>query len=220
MLKFMPFTLVLVVGLGGCASQVPIASTYPYSVQQKMQAIHHWDVLAADVVEQIQATSSELGPLYVQQAAEMPFDQAFHDLIITRLVNSGYTVLEHPRSDAARLSYRAQLVKHGDRGYIRSRAGTFTALMGGVLVARDLALYSTSNEAIGATAIGLGVATDVFSGLITHLTDTEVLITTSIMRHGQYMARQSNIYYIPPDNSAHYQSGAEVSTRVMGVVNE
>ena len=35
--------------LGGCTantSQVPMATTYPYSEQQKMQAAQHWDVLA------------------------------------------------------------------------------------------------------------------------------------------------------------------------------
>ncbi len=36
--------------LSGCfyanTSQAPIATTYPYTEQQRMQAAHHWDVLA------------------------------------------------------------------------------------------------------------------------------------------------------------------------------
>ena len=218
--RFMPLALVVAMGLGGCASQVPIASTYPYSTQQKMQAVHHWDVLATDAVGQLLQSPAALGPIHVTRHADMPFDQAFHDLLITRLVDAGYTVLEQPRSGAVELSYHAQVVSHGGRGYIRSRAGTFTTLAGGVLVARNFALYSTSNEAIGAAVLGAGVATDVLSGFITSITDTEVLITLSMTQNGQYIARQSSVYYIPPGNTAHYKAAPRAVTKSMGVVNE
>ena len=45
--------LLLPAFLISCRSQIPIATNYPYSEQQKMQAPHHWDVLAAEVVEQL-----------------------------------------------------------------------------------------------------------------------------------------------------------------------
>jgi len=28
-----------------CSSQAPVAKSYPYSEQHKMQAAHHWDIL-------------------------------------------------------------------------------------------------------------------------------------------------------------------------------
>ena len=43
--------------LSGCfyanTSQAPIATTYPYTEQQRMQAAHHWDVLARHEATQI-----------------------------------------------------------------------------------------------------------------------------------------------------------------------
>ncbi|MBW6520249.1 MAG: hypothetical protein K0A99_04435 [Desulfoarculaceae bacterium] len=39
----------------GC-TRIPQPTTYAYSEQQKMQAAHHWDVLANDVADQINKT--------------------------------------------------------------------------------------------------------------------------------------------------------------------
>ena len=36
----------------GC-TRIPQPASYAYSEQQKMQAAHHWDVLASDVANQI-----------------------------------------------------------------------------------------------------------------------------------------------------------------------
>ena len=48
--------LILCLGLGACASQVPVATTYPISFQRKMQAAEHWDILAADVANRLRDT--------------------------------------------------------------------------------------------------------------------------------------------------------------------
>jgi len=47
---FYVLTLLLV---GGCASRIPEPITYPYSQQQKMEASHHWQVLAEDLANRI-----------------------------------------------------------------------------------------------------------------------------------------------------------------------
>ena len=36
--------------LMSCTSQIPVATNHPYIEQQKMQAAHHWEVLAYEVV--------------------------------------------------------------------------------------------------------------------------------------------------------------------------
>ena len=41
-----------------CTSQIPIATNYPYSEQQKMQAPNHWEVLASEVVSQATAKAA------------------------------------------------------------------------------------------------------------------------------------------------------------------
>ena len=67
--KYTLITLLLLVSmlLVSCTSQIPVPTNYPYTEQQKMQAAHHWDVLAADVVEQLKQSNkiSQSMPLYV-----------------------------------------------------------------------------------------------------------------------------------------------------------
>ena len=57
MLAKYTLTIVLLLAstyLISCTSQIPIATSYPYTEQQKMQAAFHWNVLAADVVNQLE----------------------------------------------------------------------------------------------------------------------------------------------------------------------
>jgi len=42
--------LFTVASLTSCTSQIPVATNYPYTEQQKMQAAFHWNTLAADVI--------------------------------------------------------------------------------------------------------------------------------------------------------------------------
>ena len=47
-------TAALAVLLGGCSSlDVPRADNYPATDQKKARAVHHWDVLADDVAEEL-----------------------------------------------------------------------------------------------------------------------------------------------------------------------
>lgn len=43
--------------LVSCTSQIPVATNYPYTEQQKMQAAHHLDVLAAEVIAHLKQNS-------------------------------------------------------------------------------------------------------------------------------------------------------------------
>ncbi len=55
-----PLLLTLLVGsllVSACShTPVPLAESYPFSKQQRMQAVHHWDVLAEHVATRIQAS--------------------------------------------------------------------------------------------------------------------------------------------------------------------
>ncbi len=46
---------VLFMGLLAACAQVPRPSTYPYSLQQQMQAAEHWQALAVKMVENLRA---------------------------------------------------------------------------------------------------------------------------------------------------------------------
>ena len=57
-----------------CTSQIPVATNYPYTEQQKMQAPHHWEVLAAEVVRQLEQSNriSNGTPLLVVPKFHLP----------------------------------------------------------------------------------------------------------------------------------------------------
>jgi hypothetical protein len=98
-------------------SAVPLPSPYVQTRQKKMQAVHHWSVLAKDVANMIHAkllrTLPEYQePVYVAPAGITPFDKAFQQLLITNLVEKGI-VVSNNYNDPLVLSFDTQVVSHG-----------------------------------------------------------------------------------------------------------
>ena len=216
--------ILLCLGLGACMSQVPVATTYPVTFQKKMQAAGHWDVLTADIANRLR--DSLIGPsgqqgrptsLYVQRPKyDSDFSQAFHDLLITHLMEQGFVVSENPSSGLP-VSYSIQVVTHNDRGFIRPTPGLFTALAGSVVVLRSVADSSTVS-AVMLGAVGLDVA----SGFITDNPNSEIIVTTSVMSGDRYAARLRDIYYISDNNVGQYvaKGPTPVTTRIVEVVGQ
>lgn len=214
--------VILCLGLGACVSQIPVATTYPVSFQKKMQAAEHWDILASDVANRLHDNLIGSGQqqgrpvsLYVQQPRyNSTFGEAFHNLLITHLLERGFLVSENP-ANGLPLNYDIQVVTHKDRGFIRPMPGLFTALAGSVYVLRSVA-DDSSTAAVMLGAVGL----DVVTGYITDNPNSEIIVTTSVMSGDRYVARLRDIYYISDNNVGQYiASGpAPVTTRIMEVV--
>jgi hypothetical protein len=204
-------------------SQVPVATTYPVNFQKKMQAAHHWDVLTADVAKRLHDNLIGSGEpqgrpiaLNVQQPRyNSQFSMAFHNLLITHLLEQGFVMSENP-STGLPVSYDVQVVTHKDRGFIRPTPGLFTALTGTVLVIRDVA---DSHSAIAATMLG-AVVLDVASGFVTDTPNSEIIVTTSVMNGDRYVSRLRDIYYVSDNNVDQYiaKGPAPVTTRMVEVV--
>ncbi len=193
--------------LSGCfnvhTSQAPIATTYPLTEQQKMQAAHHWNVLAQHQADQLLATSALRGrPLYISGSGEStPFSDTFDSLLTSELVSKGARV-QTTEAGAARIGYKVQPIKHKDRGPIRAPEGALTALAAGIAVAT----VPYNNWAEPSLAlIPLAAAADLFSGSWTSETNQEVVITTQATVGDQILYSSSNIYYINGGDSDHYQ---------------
>ncbi|HFQ89346.1 MAG TPA: hypothetical protein ENK27_04630, partial [Desulfobulbus sp.] len=114
------------VAVSGCIRS-PQPETYPFSTQQKMQAAHHWDVLANDVANQINNALIRRGyletPVYVNHicgdssdcaGSSFPFDEAFNDLLTTQLVNFGVPTLAKNDDSGLVVNYKVQVVYHSD----------------------------------------------------------------------------------------------------------
>ena len=123
-------------------SNVPKPASYPLSYQQKMQAVHHWDVLADDVAKEVKlALRKEKEkdptlcdkPIYLEPRKASLFGKVFDTLLITQLVNQkGPTKHESKQkiklttkneskqkikltkneNNSLKLKYETQMVKH------------------------------------------------------------------------------------------------------------
>ena len=130
--------------LTACGSApIPVATNFDYSTQQKARSAGHWDVMSRDVVVQSLQTLEGIGiqrntPVYValpKQASE--FDQGFREMLLTKLVQSGVSVLDNNRGADLQISYATQVVVHkSDRPYFIP--GQFTMLAGGLMAAYGL----------------------------------------------------------------------------------
>lgn len=116
--------VVLCLGLGACTSSIPVKTNHPLTYQRELLAVHHWDVMAADVAnwlqnlligpidERNQTQAQEVRPvaLNVQQPRYgSEASDVFHDLLVTQLVNRGFIISAGP-SHGFLVSYDIQAV--------------------------------------------------------------------------------------------------------------
>ncbi len=199
----------------GCA-RVPEPATYDYSAQQKMQASHHWDVLAADLANEIN-TALILGdhlmaPVYVREtcgnedqpcepARTTVFNEAFRDLLITHLVRLGVPTATTPARGTITVHYKAQPVYHHAQRMRTIKPGLLTSLSAAVIVLR--------NAPWEVAAIALAGGLDALNAAYASLDRFEVVVTTSMVVNERYLYRNTSIYFINTKDSWHYQTGAE-----------
>lgn len=92
--------MVIAAMLAGCAtpySEAPLATNFPTTKQEKMQAAAHWNVIAKDVAAQISLKLAEQRPLHVAQpTGKSAFERAFANQLISSLVADGQTVMKQP----------------------------------------------------------------------------------------------------------------------------
>ena len=193
--------------------RIPEPVGYDYSVQHKMQAAYHWEVLAADVAYQI---NNELirsdfinAPVFVKETCgddslicqpneTSSFNETFRDLLITQLVSLGVPTSASPDKDAITVNYKTKLLYHTP-GRIRTiRPGAITTLTAGILVLR--------NAPSSLLTLGLAGALDFANASADTASNYEVIITTSLVDKDKYLFRQSNIYYINDSDFWHYMN--------------
>lgn len=239
--------LLCAAGLAGCAAppDLPQPQAHAPSTQKTARAVHHWDVLAADVAARTAAKLREwpagAHPIYVTPVEEpggVPgFGAGFRSLLITHLVERGLTIVTQP-SDV-RLTVGVQLVQHvappGD--------GARPVLLGeGVRVARDASMENgdyllawappASSPAAVAGTLPVTVAGGAVASVVVGAPDaarsvavqrlasgparTEVLVTTSLESEGRYLARTSDVYSIDQADAVLYLPALPAPPPAMG----
>lgn len=186
--------------LVGCeTAPIPVAKNFEYTSQYKVRSAGHWDLVARDVASQTRAMLDGAGvsgatPLHVVAPGNpSAFDLGFRDFLITELVHDGANVRIDPASALA-VSYSTQVVRHNsDRPHFIP--GAFTMLAGGLAAAYGLRLQHIDTKIVAGLglAVGLDYANSINSGGPTH---TELILTTTVTRDGQYVARKTDVYYL------------------------
>ncbi|HKJ65779.1 MAG TPA: hypothetical protein VJ969_10270 [Desulfopila sp.] len=194
-------------------SRIPEPIGYPHSTQEKMQAAHHWNVLARDMANSInnelirsdfldtavfvKETCGSDGEPCPQQVTTV-FDEGFRDLLITELVNFGIPTSASADSEAITINYKVQTVHHQSSRLRTLRPGLITALTTAVTVMR-----SAPAELL---AISLAAGADYGNTTYAKTSNVEVIITASMVFRDKYLFRSSNIYYINGGDYHHYQN--------------
>ena len=203
-----------------CA-RIPEPVGYEYSKQQKMQAVHHWNVLAKDLSNRI---NNELirsdflnTTIYVkttcgndsnscEERETSEFNEGFRDLLITELVAYGIPTSAIPDNEAITVNYKVQIVRHRKNRYRTIYPGVITALTTAVTVLRNApSMFLT---------IGSAAGVDFFNGTYAQKTDLEVVITTSMIFRKKYFFRSSDIYYINAEDYYHYHENNNTAETV------
>lgn len=197
-------------------SQAPLSSGYPLSTQPKMQAMAHWDKLAATVAGNCAKALEHFHPegdvrVYVAPVAATPFGKAYRESLLTRLVDYGVPVSFSP-DGAAILEVSLEMVTHR-RTLERSRSGRLYAVDPGFVQGKDAAgLYPP-----------VPMITQESGYFDPSTPDTEVQITTALVHRGGYLYRDSSIFYVDGNDRRHYDldaRGNEVELKRYSVVNK
>jgi hypothetical protein len=196
----------------GCMSRIPEPAGFEYSTQSKMQAAHHWDILAMDIANQInkELIKDDLlnTAVYVKKTCgkdDAPckpnetsqFDEGFNDLLVTQLVRYGVPTCTQPEPGAITVNYKVQAVYHQADRKRTLAPGMLTALGVGVAVLRNAPTDLLIIAAAG--ALDLANTAYVQNG------HYEIIITTSMVNMKKYLFRTSSIYYINDEDFWHYQ---------------
>ena len=225
-MHFFPILISAALLLNSCTSGIPEPLSFPYSQQQKMQASHHWQVLAEDLADRINneliltdniesavyikpTCGDESRPCKPHQASS--FNEAFRDLLITNLVDYGVPTHDQFKENAIEIQYKVQTVHHITQRVRTLQPGILTAISAAIVVLRD-----APAELLILTA---GVVADLANTNLTLNGHYEVIITTSIIDNDKYLFRASDIYYINDKDFWQYQDTTmqtktiELSTR-------
>ncbi len=213
--------------LAGCeTAPMPIASNFATSEQYKLRSASHWNTVAQDAVTQTLQMLESKGlpadtPVYVQTTDNpSTFEVNFHEFLLTHLVRKGINVQAQPNPSDVVLRYQVQQVVH--KGALpAAEPGRHTMLGAGIW-----ALYGLRDQHLDVlmaipTMLGLGRDwhESRFANGPTH---SEVVITTSALQHGAYIARYTDTYYIQDADIALFgsQNSNNFEARTMKVVNQ
>lgn len=215
------FVGLILIFVCNCTSRIPEPVAPPYSQQIKMQAAQHWEMLARDLADRInnelirsdnsdkavfvnETCGDDAAPCRPGETSS--FNEAFRDLLITKLFDFGIPTSARPDDDAIAILYKVQVVRHNPNRVRTLQPGLLTALSAAIVVLRD--------APADLIILAAGGAADVANATLVTTPNYEVVITTSLVAGGRYLFRASDIYYINDKDFYHYQDRLPQTTTI------
>jgi hypothetical protein len=189
--------------------------------QKKMQAASQWDLIATDVAEQVKNSVGSNELLFVTLGQpDTQFNKAFHNSLISALVNKGVRVSTNGDSKALSINVETQLVKFSPNRFQNGRFVSSTAIAAGLMAIHGLHMASETNAAVG--ILGITGAIDYNNWVEREYANGatpqyELIVTTSAVNSSQYVARRTDVYYIADTDGRLYAPAPGVpSVKVTG----
>lgn len=204
--------------MAGCSTAtVPYTENFPISTQKVVVATSNWDTVADDVAAQTVAAIGTHKTIYVAvPTEETAFNTAFHNFLITRMVNKGISV-SNSKAGTIEVQYETQIIKHRNNSEaITYQPGTISAIAGGLLVARNIHKWSPAGKAVA--LVGAIVGADVLASraYAESPTKTELVVTTSALDENRYLIRKTDIYFIQPEDVSLFMEKTSKTYVVVG----
>jgi hypothetical protein len=205
MLTKTAIAVIAAVALGACSAPyapTPLATNFPTTKQETLQAAAHWGVIGNHIEQQVIAElkKSSPRPLYVASPAKpTPFQQALTAQLISSLVKDGYVVSRSP-AGALQLSLDIQALTFAPDRKKNLPIGVPTALATGVWLVNE---HNPFTSSAGKVAI------DAYNWYDSEYTagptpSTELIITASVTDQYRYYVRATNTYYVADADRALY----------------
>jgi hypothetical protein len=196
-------------------SEAPVPKLFPLTTQEKIQAVHHWDLIAGHTADLVKKGLESSYPrrvrgIYVSPSGITPFEKVFHALLITHLFEEGLSVCNDPKDNLI-LSFDIELVKHPTR-VIGIDSEVYDSLGPGLVVRTGSPAPQARKDAgrdyrvSKTTRLSHEVGDHLFT-----LPENEIILTTSLTQNGSYMMRNSSIYYIDDPEWWQYVQKADVT---------
>lgn len=192
-------------------SAAPLATNFPTSRQQTLQAAAHWGRIAEDMARKLDKSLPDESPLYLREGAlPTPFERAFAEQLATALMRAGHTIRTSP-DDALVIDVETQVLAFSpDRPRYR-HVGTATALASGLWALHDVVEHSVRGPLYAGMLVLLGRDAHAWfrSKFDTGATpQTEIIVHARVSDPDQYLARSTNVYYVADADWSLYGGGA------------
>ena len=208
------------IALTACGSPVPLPVSYPLTLQDKMQSAAHWQMVAADMWQEVSVKLQQAGFDEKQIALEPPakkttFTTAMDNFLFTEAVQHGVAVTP----DASfTLTYDVQVIHYASDRDGPATPGLITGIAGAGALAGAGYEHGWGAGSAAAAGVPIAAAADFVDGWMPSDSSTELVLTVSVVQADTVRIRESKVFYISDGDAKLYEGGGR-DTSARGVNN-